>query len=178
MQPLPGFGHRVPRPGGRVREFVPPDIDPIGPERRVDFDKPVQYAYLGGRLVALARPLQKGGARPGEPYNLTVPLSVSRMRRAVDIELDRSATGPFVPSALVGVGAAVDRDTPKKAVAYVSGAILGGSLGIALMVPLLAHEDRRWIAFLAGAALGSAFGVSTAAWNLERKKGSRPTGSD
>lgn len=71
-----------------------PRIDQIGPMRRLEPDAPLVAAYLGGRPVVLARPEQRGQAYPDQE---TLPISVSRLRRAIDIEADR-ATGPFTPS--------------------------------------------------------------------------------
>jgi hypothetical protein len=71
-----------------------PRIDQIGPSRRLEPDAPLVAAYLGGRPVVLARPEQRDQAYPDQE---TLPISVSRLRRAIDIEADR-ATGPFTPS--------------------------------------------------------------------------------
>jgi hypothetical protein len=54
------------------------------------------FATIGGRPVVLARPDQRHGS-PDEPVDLTVPITMSRLRRAVDIERDRAAY-PYVPS--------------------------------------------------------------------------------
>lgn len=74
----------------------PPRLDPIGPQRRLEQGAPIVAATIGGRPVFLARPDERG-RRPGDPIDYTVPLTVSRMRRARDIELER-ATGPYRPS--------------------------------------------------------------------------------
>ncbi len=71
-----------------------PMIDQIGPTRRLEPDAPLVAAYLGGRPVVLARPEQRGEAYPEQQ---TIPISISRLRRAIDIEADR-ATGPYTPS--------------------------------------------------------------------------------
>lgn len=75
--------------------FVP-RLDPIGPSRRLDPNAPLTAAWLGGRPVILARP-DPSIRRPGVPADLTVPITVSRLRRAIDIERGR-ATGPYEPS--------------------------------------------------------------------------------
>ena len=69
-------------------------LDQIGPERRIDPDAPLVAAYLGGRPVVLARPFRPG---PGEGTDFTVPITLSRLRRAIDIERGRDA-GPYAPS--------------------------------------------------------------------------------
>lgn len=74
----------------------------IGPQRRVDFDRPVVEATIGGRQVFLVRPDERR-ASADEPYDLTVPITTSRMRRAIDIEYDRAAA-PYVPSQILGFG--------------------------------------------------------------------------
>lgn len=71
--------------------------DQIDPNRRLEPGTPVVEAYLGGRHVFLARPEQRHGDFSAEGPSFTVPLTVSRMRRAYDIERDQ-ATGPYRPS--------------------------------------------------------------------------------
>lgn len=78
-----------------------PALDPLSPTRRIDFDAPVVMATIGGRPVVLARPDQRR-ATADEPFDLTVPLTMSRMRRAVDIERGMDAS-QYVPSPLFGV---------------------------------------------------------------------------
>lgn len=75
---------------------IHPRLDPIGPRRRIDPNAPLVAAYLGGRPVVLARPDPRT-RRPGEAPGLTVPLTISRFRRALDLEAGR-AVGPFRPS--------------------------------------------------------------------------------
>jgi hypothetical protein len=71
-----------------------PRIDQLGPSERLEPEAPLVAAYLGGRPVVLARPEQRGEAYPDQR---TVPISISRLRRAIDIEAER-ATGPYAPS--------------------------------------------------------------------------------
>lgn len=77
-----------------------PAFDQIDPQRRLDFGAPMLVGTIGGRPVVLARPDQRT-ARPDEPFDVTVPLTRGRFRRAIDIERDR-ATTPYVPSPLAG----------------------------------------------------------------------------
>lgn len=80
------------RPG----HVIEPKLDPIDPDRRLDPDAPLMHAWLGGRPVVLARVDPR--TQPAHlPAQMTVPITVSRLRRAIDIERDR-ATGPYVPS--------------------------------------------------------------------------------
>lgn len=81
---------------------IRPRFDPIGPRRRLDYNQPAPLlATLEGRTVFLARPDPRSRP-PGEPYPLTVPLTVSRMRRAYDIERGY-AVGPYEPSLVTDV---------------------------------------------------------------------------
>lgn len=75
---------------------IRPRLDALGPQRRLDPNAPLVAAWLAGRPVVLARPDPRT-RRPGVPADLTIPLSISRLRRAIDIEGDR-ATGPFMRS--------------------------------------------------------------------------------
>lgn len=68
--------------------------DQIDPNRRLEPGAPVVEAYLGGRHVFLARPEQRHGDFVAEGPSFTVPLTVSRMRRAYDIERDRATARP------------------------------------------------------------------------------------
>lgn len=74
-----------------------PRLDAIGPDERLDPDAPVVAAYLGGRPVILARPDPRVSRGPGVPSDLTVPVTVSRFRRALDIEAGRG-TMRYEPS--------------------------------------------------------------------------------
>lgn len=60
------------------------------------------FGTIGGRSVVLARPDQRH-ASPDEPVDVTVPLTMSRLQRAIDIEHSR-AVGPYKPSMLRGIG--------------------------------------------------------------------------
>lgn len=82
------------------RGAAAPALDPISTTRRIDFDAPMLLATIGGRPVVLARPDQRR-ASAHEPADLTVPLTMSRFRRAIDIERDMVAA-PYVPSPLFG----------------------------------------------------------------------------
>lgn len=73
-----------------------PRVDAIRGEQRLDPNAPIVPAYLGGQPVMLAR-LDPATRPPGMPIDYTVPISVSRLRRAIDIERGYD-TGPFEPS--------------------------------------------------------------------------------
>lgn len=90
------------------RGAAQPGFDQIAPDRRIDFDAPMVFATIGGRPVVLARPDQRH-ASPDEPVDLMVPLTMSRLRRAIDIDRDR-APGPYKPSLLHGVGSLLAQD--------------------------------------------------------------------
>ena len=79
-----------------------PAFDQIDTARRIDFDAPMVFGTIGGRPVVLARPDQRH-ASPDEPVDVTVPLTMSRFQRAIDIEHSR-AVGPYKPSLLHGLG--------------------------------------------------------------------------
>lgn len=84
------------------RGAASPELDPISIERRLDFEAPMLMATIGGRPVVLARPGQRQ-APPGEPFDVTVPVTMSRMQRAIDVERGRDAY-QYVPSHLLGTG--------------------------------------------------------------------------
>lgn len=79
----------------RVRETVPYPIDELPPDERLDPDAPLEFAMWQGEPVAIARRDPRITGR----FGLSVPISISRLRRALDIEADR-ATGPYVRSAV------------------------------------------------------------------------------
>lgn len=80
--------------------YIRPRVDAIPPNQRLDHNAPPVMAYLEGRPVFLARPDPRyQSARMGRP--LTVPLTVSRMQRAYDLERGYDP-GPYIPSPLAG----------------------------------------------------------------------------
>ncbi len=83
---------------GREKNVILPRLDPIGPERRIDPNAPLVAAYLHGRPVVLARP-DPLTRRPGDPVDLTVPITLSRLRRGLDIERGRTGM-PYMASAI------------------------------------------------------------------------------
>lgn len=83
---------------GREKGVILPRLDPIGPERRIDPNAPLVPAFLAGRPVVLARP-DPLTRRPGEPVDLTVPITISRLRRGLDIERGRTGMD-FMASAI------------------------------------------------------------------------------
>ena len=76
-----------------------PRLDPIGGQRRLDPNQTPMLAYLGGRPVLLSHP-DPATRRPGMPADLTVPLTVSRVRRELDLEAGRAVDRPFFSSAV------------------------------------------------------------------------------
>jgi hypothetical protein len=59
----------------------------LPPDARIDPDAPLLAATIGGRPVVLARPKIPG---PGGE-TVTIPVSISRLRRAIDQERGRDA---------------------------------------------------------------------------------------
>ena len=90
------------------RGAAQPAFDQIDHARRIDFDAPMVFGTIGGRQVVLARPDQRR-ASPDEPVDVTVPLTMSRLQRAIDIEHSR-AVGPYKPSLLHGLGSVLSRE--------------------------------------------------------------------
>jgi len=78
-------------------ESLTPRFDAIGPNERLDPNAPLVAAYLGGRPVVLARRDPRIRRAPGVPSDLTVPVTMSRFRRALDIEAGRG-TMRYEPS--------------------------------------------------------------------------------
>lgn len=81
---------------------IVPRLDAIGPAQRLDPHAPIVYAYLGGRPVALVRPDPRSRRRGGRA-RVTVPITMSRLEHAYDIErgYDRRA---WEPTPLWGLG--------------------------------------------------------------------------
>lgn len=99
-------------------------IDRISDTRRLDPNAPVTYAFLGGRPVALVRP-DPLTRQPGMPADMTIPISMSRLRYARDIELDR-ATMPFEPTPIAGEATPVgDKEGQKIYFVLFAGVVLG-----------------------------------------------------
>lgn len=71
------------------RGAAQPAFDQIDHARRIDFDAPLVFGTIGGRQVVLARPDQRR-ASADEPVDVTVPLTMSRLQRAIDIEHSRA----------------------------------------------------------------------------------------
>lgn len=107
----------------RYGRFMPghhiaPVLDAIDPDARLASDQPLVAAYLGGRPVVLAR--RDPSAIPtGFPRDMMTPVTVSRLRRAIDIERGR-ASSTFDPSLVddwplthmpIGVGGVAGDDT-------------------------------------------------------------------
>jgi hypothetical protein len=103
---------------------IEPRLDPVRRERRLDPNAPVVEAYLGGRPVVLAR-MDPRTRRPGDPADLTVPLTLSRYRHALDVERGYDPRG-WEPTPLVGLGAvkSMDTDTVLALAAIVIGGVL------------------------------------------------------
>jgi hypothetical protein len=78
----------------RTREHVPYPFDQVPSDEPLDPDAPLTFASWQGRPVVLARrePEYTGGRA-----RVTVPISISRLRRAIDIEGERN-TLPYSPS--------------------------------------------------------------------------------
>jgi len=74
------------------RGAAQPRLDEIGPQRRIEPDAPILFGTIGGRQVALVRPRLRN-----ESEDYTIPITMSRLRRALDIEADRAVT-PYRPS--------------------------------------------------------------------------------
>lgn len=73
--------------------YIQPRLDALGPSRRLDAASDLMPAYLGGRPVILARPERL----PSDRLQTTVPITVSRLRRAIDIERE-GASRTYDPS--------------------------------------------------------------------------------
>ena len=71
---------------------IQPRLDAIDPNERLDPDAPLSEAYLAGRPIVLAQ--QRATTAQGPR---TVPITISRLRRAIDIERGR-ASPTFEPS--------------------------------------------------------------------------------
>lgn len=82
---------------GARKNVILPRLDAIGPQRRLDPNAPLVAAWLGNRPVVLARADPRVRPRRGLPSDLTVPLTISRFRRALDIEAGRG-TMRYEPS--------------------------------------------------------------------------------
>jgi len=112
-----------------------PRLDQLGPNQRLQENTPLVAAYLGGRPVILARPDDRGG--PSDLSDRMIPLTISRMRRAIDIEGGR-ATGPYVPSLVDDVPLDMQFsgiDTVQKTILYgmIGGSfLLGAGVGVVL----------------------------------------------
>lgn len=117
--------------GAQDPSAIMPRLDPVSRERRIDPRAPVVEAYLGGRPVVLARmdPLTR---RPGEPSDLTVPLTMSRYQHALDIERGYRAS-TWEPTPLAGPNATfAERAVWLGATVVVTGffgALVGGAVG-------------------------------------------------
>jgi hypothetical protein len=106
--------------------YIRPRLDALGPNRRLDPHAPPVMAYLEGRPVFLVRPDPRyRRARMGRP--LTVPLTVSRMQRAYDLERGYDP-GPYEPSLVDDV----PLDTPFAGTSNRSQYIAGGLMAIGL----------------------------------------------
>jgi len=71
--------------------FVP-RLDAVGPLERLAVDQPLVAAYLGGRPVVLAQTDPSVAGRTQR----TIPVTISRLRHAIDIE--RGRDGSYEPS--------------------------------------------------------------------------------
>jgi hypothetical protein len=130
-----------------------PVLDQLAPERRLERDAPLVAAYLGGRPVVLARPEERSEAYPED---LTIPISLSRLRRAIDIERDR-ATGPFVPSLVEDVPLSGSESLSD--CQFAAAVTLGLGALCAGLAALMAKPKER----TRQAALGALTGVGTGA---------------
>lgn len=107
---------------GRQNDAIYPRFDALEDTRRLDPNAPVVEATLRGRRVFLSRP-DPLTRRPGEPYQLTIPLTTARFRYARDIELDR-ATMPFEPTPIAGEARLLGEDRKGEFLLFV-GVLLG-----------------------------------------------------
>jgi hypothetical protein len=132
---------------------IRPRFDAIDPDRRLDPHAPPVLAYLEGRPVFLARPDPRyQGPRRGRP--LTVPLTVSRMRRAYD--LDRGLDpGPYEPSLVDDVPLA---GTPPSKAALVQGGL--AAIGLGVVFGAAAGALLRDITWGQGAKVGGVAGLA------------------
>lgn len=106
--------------------YIRPRLDAIPHNRRLDHNAPPVAAYLEGRPVFLARPDPRyQSPRQGRP--LTVPLTVSRMRRAYDLE--RGYQEPFEPSLVDDVPLNTPFGAADTRSAYVAGGLMAIGLG-------------------------------------------------
>jgi len=119
-----------------------PVLDQIGPQRRLEPGSPVLLGTIGGRQVAFVRPDQRH-SRPGELPDRTIPVTMSRLRRGRDIELDR-ATTPYRPSMLSGTegGSSIVAPLVTLLVGAVVGYVLGVGVGREQMIREV--ENEQW----------------------------------
>lgn len=75
------------RRGGGSHAFMPV-LDALPSNERLPPDQPLVAAYLGGRPVVLA---QRDQALTPSHVQMTLPVTISRLRRALDIEADRQS---------------------------------------------------------------------------------------
>jgi len=154
-------------PGG----YFAPRLDPIGQQRRIDETAPLVAAYLGGRPVVLARPDPRT-RRPGEPADLTVPVTISRFRRALDIESGR-ATMRYEPSLIDDwplthmpiAGLSQDPGASQHPAVTVTGIVIGSVVGYAL---------GHWLTpggYVPGEAIGGIVGAVVGGWAASRVRG-------
>jgi hypothetical protein len=136
----------------------------MGPDRRVDFDRPIVEATIGGRPVFLVHPDERT-ASPDEPRDFMVPITTSRMRRAIDIEYDRAAA-PYVPSRLLGLGQETDASPfpeyrGRSELTYWAMATIPAA-GIGALIAAAAGKSKL---------LGAGAGVAGAVWTIALVKG-------
>jgi len=112
--------------GSRDPHTITPRLDPIGRERRLDPNAPVIPAYLGGRSVLLGRP-DPLTRRPGEPIDLTIPLTVSRFQHAMDIERGYDPR-EWEPTPLLGLSATQKRNMDTQLFLGIAAIVVGGML--------------------------------------------------
>jgi hypothetical protein len=146
-----------------TENVIRPRLDAMGPQERIDPEAPLVAAWLEGRPVVLARPDPRT-RRPGMPADLTVPLTISRFRRALDIEAER-ATSPYEPSLVeqwplthmpiaYEYGYGQEQFTvaqAKMGVGIIAGATIGAGIGLVF--------GRKRSATFVGAAIGGAAGL-------------------
>lgn len=130
----------------RTREHATPRLDPGDRNRRIAPDAPLVAAYLGDRPIVLARPDPRYN-QPGEPARRTIPMTLSRLRRAIDIERGYAVEEPFRPS-LTETYPLVAEDWPATHVPAVRWGLQG-------------HEEgafaQKYLFVAVGAALGALF---------------------
>lgn len=110
-----------------------PRLDPIGGQRRLDPYAPAPVmAYLGGRPVYLARPDPR--VRSSRGRALTVPLTISRMRREHDLQRGYAVDRPFVASDIDDVPLGSVSFSGRDQMLLLSGMLVGFGLGLSVAI--------------------------------------------